>query len=142
MPFTVCAMMTVGRPFVVAGPGQLVGAPDLAVVVAVDLDHAPAEGLEHGGQVDPEPRIATVAAVGQRRLGGGRQAELLETVAVDDRRQVRQLVPRRDLDRLPDHAFLDLSVTQHHPGMEVLLAQLGPKRHADPDRQALTQRTG
>ena len=117
--------------FVVARPSQFVRASDLTVVVAVDLDHAPAEGLEHCGQVYAEPGITTVAAVGQSRLGRGRQAELLETVAVDNRRQVRQLVARRNLDCLPDHAFLNLSVTQHDPGMEVLLAQLGSECHTD-----------
>lgn len=35
---------------------------------------------------------------------------------------------------------LDLPVTEQHPGVEVLLAEPGAQRHADADRQPLTQR--
>ena len=45
------------------GPGVLAGREDLAEVVAVDLEHPPAERLEGGPQVDAGPRVAAVAAV-------------------------------------------------------------------------------
>jgi hypothetical protein len=60
-------------------------------------------------------------------------------VSVDDRGQVAELVASRDLHRLPDHAFLDLAVTEQYPGVKVLLGQPSPERYADSERQALAQ---
>ena len=68
-----------GRPTVrVAGPRQLEGVVDLVVVVPVDLDHPPAEGLEDRGEVNPEPGIAAVTAVGH---GSSRSPTADRTVA-------------------------------------------------------------
>ena len=78
LPLTVCAMMHRRPVGEVPGPGQLVRVGDLVVVVPVDLDHPPTEGLEHRGQVDTEPGIASITTVG---TGGLRSTKAARTAA-------------------------------------------------------------
>src|SRR5690606_21773245 len=124
-----------------AGPGQdddgpspggerlLVRLVDAVRVVAVDLDRVPAERAE------PARVRAGVPAV-----PGG--AVLAETVDVHDRDQVVQAGVAGVLGRLPDRALGQFAVAAEHPDAVGQAFQLARHRHADPDRQALTERAG
>ena len=135
--------MSHGRP---AGEDAISGQPvrglDLAVVMSVDLENPPAEGLEHGGKVDTEPGIAAITSIRSGGLVRGRQTKLLKAVAVDDGGEVVELVAGSYLHRFPDHSLLNLSVTQHHPSVKTLAAELCAECDADPDGQALTEGAG
>src|SRR5207253_3350524 len=106
-------------------------------VVAVALDHVPAEGGE------------LLARIRARGLDGARltlvihqPAELLQRVEVEDRGQVVELVAFGDERRLPDLPLLDLPVAEDAEGVEVHLLQLGSERESNADRQPLPERAG
>ena len=98
-------------------------------VVAVDLDGLPAEGLETAGQ----DRGVVAVGCGPR---------LSQAVHVDDRNQVRQLVERGELRRLPHRALGTLAVAEQAKDARVDAVEPVGKRHAVGRGQALPQRTG
>ena len=103
---------------------------DRVEVVAVELDRVPAERLRS--------RDVRVEIPADHRL-----AALAEPVDVDDRREVVELEVRGVLERLPHRALGHLAVAAEHPhAARQALEVLRRKRHADADREALTERAG
>ena len=140
LPLTVCASNTVGRPLGSPSRANLQGVDDLVVVVTVDLENPPAKGLEHRGQVDAEPGIPPVTAIGEGRGHFRRRpVQLFQSVPVDDGGQVGEPVAGRGLHRLPHHAFLNLPVPQQNERVEILARQPGPERHPDARGQTLAE---
>ncbi len=122
------------RGLVVAlGLGQ--GAIDLFGVMAVDLEHFPARGLEAG------------LLVGDVRLGD--LAVDRDAVVVPQHDQLRQLLPAGEADRLLADAFHqaavagdDVGVMVHHLGAETRRHRGLGHREADAVGDALAQRAG
>ena len=111
------------------GLGGVQGGEHVLHIVAVDLYHLPAEsaplvsqGLHRHDVIDP--------------------AVDLDAVAVHDGHQVLQVVVAGCHGGLPDHALLDLTVTQHDVGHVVLVMQLAGQGHAHAHGQAVAQGAG
>src|ERR1700722_2999876 len=98
-------------------------------VVAVDLPHRPAEGLE---------ALAERLDVHRLRRGPGAG----EAVRVHDRDQVAQLVVRGGHRGLPDLALLQLAVAGEHERPVVAAGEPGRERHPGADRQVVPERPG
>ena len=111
------------------GVGPVEGLEDLAQVVAVDDLGLPAEGGE----------LAVDRVHVQDLLGG---AGLLEVVAVDDQREVVELILGGRGGGLPVLALVELAVAGHDVGVIALLVDPGRQRMADADREPLAERAG
>ena len=105
------------------------GVADLVEVVAVDLEHAPAEGLE------------LLVERLQRHDLLGRAVEA-EVVAVDERREVGELVVAGGHGGLPHRALVALAVAEHAVGAVRVLLHPGAQGDADREREAVAQRAG
>src|SRR5205807_9353886 len=96
----------------------------------VEFNGVPAEGANAGGIGTRVPAELGLAA-------------LAETVDVEDRRDVVELVVRRLVERLPDRAFRDLAVAEHDPDVvRQLVEHFAVEGHADADWEALAERAG
>src|SRR4029453_7637787 len=99
-------------------------------VVAVDLDRMPAEG--------PRTLGVDVEVPAEHRL-----APLPETVDVENRGEVVELVVGGVFERLPHGPLGGLAVAAENPGTERDTVEVLPsERDADPDRKALAERAG
>ena len=107
--------------------------------MAVDLEYAPAEGFQRVAQTCPRQRVAPVAATLLARRQ--RPAILLEAVAVDDRGEVAEPVPRSDHHALPDHPLLGLAVAEHDERMDAETAHPRPEGDPESHGEALAERT-
>src|ERR1700742_3261599 len=106
------------------------GGEDRRRVVAVDLDHVPAEGFEAAGD-----RLDRVGL-----LGGPVEAHL---VGVDDRADVAEAEVGRRAGRFPDLALVQLLVAEQDPDPGLVVAAHPRRlRHPDPDREAVAERAG
>src|SRR5205823_2732643 len=103
---------------------------DGLVIVAVDLDRAPSEGASARGIRRPIPAEWSFAA-------------LTQSVHIEDRDDVAELVVARVIERLPNGPLRHLTVANEHPySVRQSLEVLGCDRDPDRDRQALSQRSG
>ncbi len=120
----------------VAAAGLVEHAQDVGDVVAVDLEHPPAEGGPLGdelaGSLGRRPAVRSVAG----------PAVLLELVVVDDRDEVVEAVAGRRHGRLPDLALLALAVAEHDVGPAGASRQARAEGHAHPGRDAHAERAG
>ena len=111
------------------GGSFLEGLDDLVIVVAVDLDDVPAEGL----------------ALLVQRLGGhdvGGAAVDLQAVHVDDGAQVVQLILGSGHESLPNLALGDFAVAQDGVDAVIPVVELAAQSHTDSGGNALAQRAG
>ena len=132
LPLTVWATMNVGAPR--RGLRLVERLADLGDVVAVDLEHGPAEGLplgDHGLEVE-DLRHEVV--------------ELDLVVVEDDGEVVERVVGLAELGRghgrLPHLALLDLAVAEDAVHARGRAGELEPEGHAERDREALAERAG
>jgi hypothetical protein len=98
-------------------------------VVAVDLPCFPTESAPLVGErIDTDDLLDAAA--------------LRDLVVVDDCREVREPVVRGRHRRFPVGPLMQLSVTEHDEGVEGLLLDAGPERHAHRHRETVPERTG
>ncbi len=119
--------MQVGWPWTAPRPFE--GLEDLAHVVAVDDLRLPAERGE----------LAVDRVHVQDFFG---RPGLLKMIAVDDQRQVVELVLGRRRGGFPVLPFAELAVAGHDVGVIALLVDAGRQGVADADRQPLAERAG
>src|SRR5580704_12963906 len=99
------------------------GRDNLREVVPVDLEATPAKLFEYSSQIDPRPWTTTVAAM--LFVDRKHPTELLKPVPVQNGGQISQLVSRRDMQRFPNHSFLQFAVADHDKGLKLLSSHPG-----------------
>ena len=127
LPFTVWAIRTVGLPLVAAASAK--HAWIAGDVMAVELEHVPAEGSPLVGQ-----RLQFHDVL--------HETVELDAVVVHDGADVIDLVEGAEHGGFPDLAFLDFAVAQHH--IDAGRAAVHPQReaHAQREGEAVAERTG
>ena len=86
--------------------------------MAVDFETAPTKSFENASQVYPRPWITAITAM--LFVNCKNPTELLQPIPIQDSSKISQLVSRRDVEGLPDHPLLKLSISHHNERMELL----------------------